>query len=103
MRYSLLQIRLRSRATVMHIVMEEMISPSSMITGICKIIHVKVCLCSLETQKKEVEEGVLQQTMGPRGKAGNQTRSKIKGYLGRTNRTCTPSSQEIEADTKSVK
>lgn len=77
--------------------------PLSMIIGVCKIIHVKVYLCSFQTQKKEVGEGVLQQTTGPRGKAGNQTQSKIKGYLGRTNRTCTPSSQEIEADTKSVK
>lgn len=87
----------------MHIVMEELISPSSMIIAVCKIKHVKVYLCSFKTQRKEVGEGVLQQTAGPRGKAGNQTQSKIKGYLGRTNRTCTPSSQGIEADTKSVK
>lgn len=87
----------------MHIVMEELISPSSMITGASKIIHVKAYLFSFKTQKKELGEGVLQQTIGPRGKTGNQTESKIKGYLGRTNRTCTPSSQEIEADTKSVK
>lgn len=87
----------------MHIVMEELISPSSMITGVCKIIHVKGYLFSFKTQRNKVGEGVLQQTVGPRGKSGNQTQTKIKGYLGRTSRTCTPSSQEIEADTKSVK
>lgn len=87
----------------MHIVMEELISSLSMIIGVCQIIHGKAYLCSFETQKKEVGEGVLQPATGLKGKAGNQTRSEIKGYLGRTNRTCTPSSQEIEADTKSVK
>lgn len=88
---------------MVYIVLEELISPSSMITEVCKIIHVEVYLFSFKTQRKEVGEGVLQQTIGPRGKAGNQTHSKIKGYRGRSNGTCTSSSQEIEADTKSVK
>lgn len=90
----------------MYIVIEKLISPSSVITVItqvCKVIHVKENLFSFNTQMKEVGERLLQQTIGPRGKAGNQARSKIKGYLGKTNRTCAPSSQEIESDRKSVK
>lgn len=54
--------------------MEELISPSSMIIGVCKIIHVKVYLFSFKTQRKEVGEGVLKQPIGPRGKAGNKKR-----------------------------